>query len=685
MMPLIRKELKENAKWIPVGLIIMLVLAWAATPASLASYMRGSRTHHELIAYFGYASPVFAVFLGVMQTVWDFSDRNRGYLLHRAVSLNEVLLSKVVSGAIVYFTVTLIPLILVAVFFAAKGIEQLPFRPLQVIAPLSMVCLFYFFHPAAMWMMIRPGKWYGTKLLPISVPVVVCLLYSQAADNSWVSWVAFASCLLVLTAFGSAIFVKALQPSMLITSACIVVAGAIIIFIVLLESINQARSNPYEQVANQIGSDKDANLWLYKYRSGFDEKVGRYQVNYVSGSRLEPGSVATTQGKLPDGFEGNWVSKQVEMADSPQRFGSISTLYSTGRQFYAWDERGYILVYQLSSPSGLIGVISRDGFTKGSVPVGRRFAGKPHQLGFNLGVEHALKNPMDQIFIKSHLVWCDCEGVYLLDATSNKLEIVVDKSILTFTPLYKEQNLLGDFLFETSTELLRYRGNIGDGVSEKPLGLKLIASYPKLPGSDMNAWWVAAGTNGQLVAIDSTLSGNATVARIASTEQSAWDVSNVMIKRDNERNRLQEVGFGFVPPAVGIAFIGLLLAIQIFYNETLPDMGQIYPSLSNFLAAMAFSIVVAMVLAVWLSRRRGLSKGLLISWVVGCIPLGLAAPLALAAIYSKLAYERCSGCERPRRVDRLKCEHCGADWDAAALQGIEIYEENANKNLAYTS
>lgn len=136
--------------------------------------------------------------------------------------------------------------------------------------------------------MIRPGKWYGTKLLPISVPVVVCLLYSQAADNSWVSWVAFASCLLVLTAFGSAIFVKALQPSMLITSACIVVAGAIIIFIVLLESINQARSNPYEQVANQIGSDKDANLWLYKYRSGFDEKVGRYQVNYVSGSRLEP-------------------------------------------------------------------------------------------------------------------------------------------------------------------------------------------------------------------------------------------------------------------------------------------------------------------------------------------------------------------------------------------------------------
>ncbi len=100
---------------------------------------------------------------------------------------------------------------------------------------------------------------------------------------------------------------------------------------------------------------------------------------------------------------------------------------------------------------------------------------------------------------------------------------------------------------------------------------------------------------------------------------------------------------------------------------------------------MAFSIVVAMVLVVWLSRNRGLSKGQVVGWIVGCIPLALAAPIALVAIHRRLTFERCTRCDMQRRVDRVKCEHCGAEWEMPASHGIEIYEESANKNLAYSS
>ncbi len=563
-MPLIKKELKEHAKWVPVGLFIMLVLAWAATPKSLSDF-GWSSGRLQLISSLGFASAIFAVFLGVVQTVWDFSDRNRGYLLHRAVSLNAVLISKVVSGAIMYFAVTLVPLSLVATYFAAKGIEQLPVRPLQVVPSLLVICLCYFFHPATIWMVIRPAKWYGTKLLPLSVPAFICFAYANAVDNSWVSWMFFVICLLIVFGVAASMIAKSLRAAVLVTASCICVAGAIVFFVMIAESLQNTivASSLYERAGNQFGSDSEGDLWLYSYRSVYDEKIGQNRVKYISGSKLESKGIATTQGKLPDGFKANWVASEIHQASSPKRYGAMDNFDATATKLYIWDERGYILVYSRSQPSGLIGIISREGFTKGSVPVGRPFAEKPNRIGLSYGAMQTFTSPSGGIVTRYHILWADREGVYSLDASTNKLEIVVDQPVRSTHAIHHEEIPTSEFLVQTDSQLLRYRSNISDASQENPFSLELVDSYPRLPESELRNWWIAAGDNGQLVAIDSTMSGNARLAKIASAEETQWDISEVSIKHDNERNSLQEVAFGLIPPVIAAAFNGLLVIIQL--------------------------------------------------------------------------------------------------------------------------
>jgi hypothetical protein len=52
-------------------------------------------------------------------------------------------------------------------------------------------------------------------------------------------------------------------------------------------------------------------------------------------------------------------------------------------------------------------------------------------------------------------------------------------------------------------------------------------------------------------------------------------------------------------------------------------------------------------------------------------PLGLLLMLALEEWPARIA---CPACQQPRRVDRDRCEHCGAPHALPAPDGTEIFE-----------
>ena len=59
-------------------------------------------------------------------------------------------------------------------------------------------------------------------------------------------------------------------------------------------------------------------------------------------------------------------------------------------------------------------------------------------------------------------------------------------------------------------------------------------------------------------------------------------------------------------------------------------------------------------------------------WLIAGALGGISAWLAVIAIYPRLVVEQCTACQRRRRVDTDRCEHCGVDWEVPDSEGIEL-------------
>jgi hypothetical protein len=96
-----------------------------------------------------------------------------------------------------------------------------------------------------------------------------------------------------------------------------------------------------------------------------------------------------------------------------------------------------------------------------------------------------------------------------------------------------------------------------------------------------------------------------------------------------------------------------------------------------FLGFTALTLLAAVVCALacflW-ARRYSFARAQCLGWsVCGLLfgPLGLLLMLALEEWPARIA---CPACRQPRRVDRDRCEHCGAAHALPARDGTEIFE-----------
>jgi hypothetical protein len=106
-------------------------------------------------------------------------------------------------------------------------------------------------------------------------------------------------------------------------------------------------------------------------------------------------------------------------------------------------------------------------------------------------------------------------------------------------------------------------------------------------------------------------------------------------------------------------------------------------SLTLFCLVTLVATLASVCISIYLSRRRGLSIAATVGWGLATILLGIAGPLTILALYSPLCFAACSRCNRRRRVDRAKCEHCSSQWEPLPTQGIEITDRSANLIRAY--
>jgi hypothetical protein len=207
MKSLIWKELRENFKWVPVPILLIL------GPTALMG-------PHELM-HFGrlfYASIVAALFgavLGFLQVLPESRGDKRSLLLHRPLSCSQIFLAKALAGIGLYLLAVGVPFAWVVYLAVTPGHIAQPFGWSMVLPWLAdmLTGLVYYF--AGMLAAQTDGRWYGSRCLGLGAGLF-CSIVVYAVPEFWQALLAilFLGGTVAVAAWGSFATggVYALQP-----------------------------------------------------------------------------------------------------------------------------------------------------------------------------------------------------------------------------------------------------------------------------------------------------------------------------------------------------------------------------------------------------------------------------------------------------------------------------------------
>ena len=117
------KELRDVSRWLPLGALFAIIMAYHRLPESLSEAANFER---QLSFPISIAASVIAVALGLPQSFFDAKNDSRGYLLHRPLAPSTVYWSKVAAGFTAFAASLAIPFAGLALYTEMKGIEGMP-------------------------------------------------------------------------------------------------------------------------------------------------------------------------------------------------------------------------------------------------------------------------------------------------------------------------------------------------------------------------------------------------------------------------------------------------------------------------------------------------------------------------------------------------------------------------------
>jgi hypothetical protein len=139
-----------------------------------------------------------AIALGMRQTAWELGQGTYYFLLHRPVSRYRVFISKLAVGLISVLVSSLVLITIYAWWAATPGHVAAPFDWSMTFPAWQNWIALPLLYLGAFLSGIRPGKWFGSRLLPLAAAILVAML---ATSVPWI-WLTLA---IVLAA--SALFV----------------------------------------------------------------------------------------------------------------------------------------------------------------------------------------------------------------------------------------------------------------------------------------------------------------------------------------------------------------------------------------------------------------------------------------------------------------------------------------------
>jgi len=175
------KELRFNWRWAAIGSIgLLLDLLYQAQSGINNSDLGAlwTSTHSTLVV----ATLLIAIALGVLQIAPEQSRDRWAFLLHRPIRPSLLLFGKVLTGICLYLLTTLVPFLGLSLWVATPGHVAGPFDIRAMLNGAMDILVGVPFYLAAMLCLVRKGKWYGTRFLPLCAALIVPVLMECCTD-----------------------------------------------------------------------------------------------------------------------------------------------------------------------------------------------------------------------------------------------------------------------------------------------------------------------------------------------------------------------------------------------------------------------------------------------------------------------------------------------------------------------
>lgn len=174
MNTLLWKEFRETLKWGATLLAISFVFQLGSQfmhPEELIL----SSSDSDFEGYLALGCAVTAVVMGLLQTFREISRDRWAFLMHRAVTPQQVLWSKAAVGIGMYLIGWIIPLIILSLWSATPGNVAAPWHWMAPLRPLLLILYFIPLWFVGALISVRDARWYGTRLMVFGLPVILAV------------------------------------------------------------------------------------------------------------------------------------------------------------------------------------------------------------------------------------------------------------------------------------------------------------------------------------------------------------------------------------------------------------------------------------------------------------------------------------------------------------------------------
>jgi hypothetical protein len=694
MKTILWKELREHARWVPLGVIaivIVLVLKWQSNELIFDASNYGSSL--SLGSLIGLVAGGVAACLGVLQSWPDQRPAARALLLHRGITADAAFCGKLLAGLLLYAAAVFVPLLGMAAFIASIGIENRAASPGALLPSALMSIVAFSCWPAALITVQRDAWFMGSRFLPgLTVGLAVVGCGTLMNEVLWLTNTITIATLVGFIAAARSVFVNSSHvatgtgragTAVAVTVALLALMMCLVSMIEMYRITHPQSSEQgvYHRYVVELGPNGEP--WLT--RSVYSQFSYTYEVDQVA--KMVPGrSVRDQLQPVEDQWKPLQKWSPYQLANYRTRLGQrfvslhqASVPHNSSYLYRTWvfdANRDVVLVYRL----GAFGRYQLEGKLLPPASVGsfgrvRNLGGHDEAGDFTLvsstgvyrvpgdgsDVETIYALPKGSRFLGSEILsqkdpQADPFGVMvrlgerviLLERDIDEDAAAAAKSLGAFRGL--------DELFLTEVRLPNELATAqGISIARDPAG---DGSYVGITHdwthTEEQVSWLRFDTAGQ----------------IKEQEQHHDNPSSVVISDGKEAAVL-------IPPAVFVVG-AVIIAIENSDSNGLQqgwEQAKANPA-DTALVVMLCSLnpIIAIPLAIWAARRRWLDKRTKWRWMFWAFFFGPSGSLAILAVYPRIAFETCSNCQTPTRIDLARCENCDHSLDDTPKRGIEIFD-----------